>query len=140
MHQLAIALKRKGYAVTGSDDEIFEPARSNLAAEGLLERSIGRGTYVKGSVPAAERGEKWLLVCDPDEVQHPVLQGLMRINGEAQIAHDVRNARPSFINQFTAVVDFPTPPLPDAMSNGRVFEPGSLKGTVRPSACPWAWP
>src|SRR5882762_3943967 len=36
MHQLAIALKRKGYIVTGSDDEIFEPARSNLAAEGLL--------------------------------------------------------------------------------------------------------
>jgi len=36
MHQLAIALKRKGYVVTGSDDEIFEPARSNLKAEGLL--------------------------------------------------------------------------------------------------------
>ena len=26
MHQLAIALKRKGYEITGSDDEIFEPA------------------------------------------------------------------------------------------------------------------
>jgi len=36
MHQLAIALKRKGYVVTGSDDEIFEPARSNLEGEGLL--------------------------------------------------------------------------------------------------------
>jgi UDP-N-acetylmuramate: L-alanyl-gamma-D-glutamyl-meso-diaminopimelate ligase len=41
MHQLAIALKRKGYAVTGSDDEIFEPASTNLAAEGLLPQQVG---------------------------------------------------------------------------------------------------
>jgi UDP-N-acetylmuramate: L-alanyl-gamma-D-glutamyl-meso-diaminopimelate ligase len=41
MHQLAIALKRKGYQITGSDDEIFEPARSNLKAEGILPESIG---------------------------------------------------------------------------------------------------
>jgi UDP-N-acetylmuramate: L-alanyl-gamma-D-glutamyl-meso-diaminopimelate ligase len=41
MHQLAIALKRKGYTVTGSDDEIFEPARSNLEKEGLLPAAEG---------------------------------------------------------------------------------------------------
>ena len=41
MHQLAIALKRKGYEITGSDDEIFEPAKSNLDKEGILPRSIG---------------------------------------------------------------------------------------------------
>lgn len=41
MHQLAIALKRKGYVVTGSDDEIFEPARTNLEKEGLLPAVIG---------------------------------------------------------------------------------------------------
>ncbi len=41
MHQLAIALKRKGYQVTGSDDEIFEPAKGNLAREGILPESIG---------------------------------------------------------------------------------------------------
>jgi UDP-N-acetylmuramate: L-alanyl-gamma-D-glutamyl-meso-diaminopimelate ligase len=40
MHQLAIALHRKGYKVTGTDDEIFEPARGNLAAEGLLPAAI----------------------------------------------------------------------------------------------------
>lgn len=50
MHNLAIALKRAGHQVTGSDDEIFEPARSTLKANGLLpERegwfpdSIGQG-------------------------------------------------------------------------------------------------
>lgn len=41
MHQLAIALHRKGYAVSGSDDEIFEPAKGNLEREGLLPSSIG---------------------------------------------------------------------------------------------------
>jgi UDP-N-acetylmuramate: L-alanyl-gamma-D-glutamyl-meso-diaminopimelate ligase len=41
MHQLAISLKKKGYTITGTDDEIFEPAKSNLAAEGLLPQKIG---------------------------------------------------------------------------------------------------
>ena len=41
MHQLAIALARKGYLITGSDDEIFEPARSNLAKQGILPLETG---------------------------------------------------------------------------------------------------
>lgn len=41
MHQLALALHRKGYKVTGSDDEIFEPARSNLQNEGILPQQEG---------------------------------------------------------------------------------------------------
>ncbi|MGI8582573.1 MAG: UDP-N-acetylmuramate--L-alanine ligase [Chitinophagaceae bacterium] len=41
MHQLAIALKQKGYVVTGSDDEIFEPSKSNLSIENILPKSIG---------------------------------------------------------------------------------------------------
>jgi UDP-N-acetylmuramate: L-alanyl-gamma-D-glutamyl-meso-diaminopimelate ligase len=41
MHQLAIALHRKGYKVTGTDDEIFEPAKSNLQKEGILPTIIG---------------------------------------------------------------------------------------------------
>jgi UDP-N-acetylmuramate: L-alanyl-gamma-D-glutamyl-meso-diaminopimelate ligase len=41
MHQLAIALHRKGYKVTGSDDEIFEPAKGNLEREGLLPPTLG---------------------------------------------------------------------------------------------------
>ena len=41
MHQLALALHKKGYRVTGSDDEIFEPALSNLQKEGLLPADTG---------------------------------------------------------------------------------------------------
>lgn len=41
MHQLAIALHHKGYQVTGSDDEIYEPALTNLAKVGILPGSMG---------------------------------------------------------------------------------------------------
>lgn len=41
MHNLAIALKGKGYQITGSDDEIFEPSLSRLAQHGLLPDTIG---------------------------------------------------------------------------------------------------
>jgi UDP-N-acetylmuramate: L-alanyl-gamma-D-glutamyl-meso-diaminopimelate ligase len=41
MHNMAIALHNKGHRVSGSDDEIFEPARSNLANHGLLPDKQG---------------------------------------------------------------------------------------------------
>jgi UDP-N-acetylmuramate: L-alanyl-gamma-D-glutamyl-meso-diaminopimelate ligase len=41
MHNLAIALHLKGYKVTGSDDEIFEPSKSRLAQHGLLPNEWG---------------------------------------------------------------------------------------------------
>jgi len=41
MHNLAIALKRKGYHVTGSDDEILDPSKSRLEREGILPTHEG---------------------------------------------------------------------------------------------------
>ncbi len=41
MHNLALALHDKGYRVTGSDDEIFEPSRSRLEKAGLLPSETG---------------------------------------------------------------------------------------------------
>ncbi|MEY4875998.1 MAG: hypothetical protein RL708_1147 [Bacteroidota bacterium] len=41
MHQLTIQLKLKGNIVTGSDDEIFEPALSNLKKHDLLPTEMG---------------------------------------------------------------------------------------------------
>ena len=69
MHQLAIALSRKGYEVTGSDDEIFEPALANLQKEGLLPPTMGwdpgriqpgldaviLGMHAKGDNPELQR-------------------------------------------------------------------------------------
>ncbi|WP_300025993.1 Mur ligase family protein [uncultured Maribacter sp.] len=41
MHNLALALEHKGYVITGSDDVIFEPSKSRLAAKGLLPLEFG---------------------------------------------------------------------------------------------------
>ena len=41
MHNLAIALHLKGYQVTGSDDEIFQPSKGRLEKYGLLPAKIG---------------------------------------------------------------------------------------------------
>ena len=41
MHNLALALHQKGYQITGSDDAIFEPSKSRLAAKGLLPKEFG---------------------------------------------------------------------------------------------------
>ena len=41
MHNLALALHNKGYNVTGSDDEIFNPSKSRLEAKGLLPETFG---------------------------------------------------------------------------------------------------
>lgn len=41
MHNLAIALSRKGAKVTGSDDELFEPSKTRLEKQGILPASIG---------------------------------------------------------------------------------------------------
>ncbi|OQA92893.1 MAG: UDP-N-acetylmuramate:L-alanyl-gamma-D-glutamyl-meso-diaminopimelate ligase [Bacteroidetes bacterium ADurb.Bin234] len=41
MHNLAISLRIKGYEVTGSDDEIFEPAAGRLKKYNLFPENIG---------------------------------------------------------------------------------------------------
>lgn len=41
MHNLALAMHKKGYRVTGSDDEIAEPSLSRLKNAGILPPSIG---------------------------------------------------------------------------------------------------
>lgn len=41
MHNLAISLQKKGYQISGSDDEIFEPSKSRLSKYGILPSKIG---------------------------------------------------------------------------------------------------
>ncbi len=41
MHNLALALHSKGYQISGSDDEIFEPSKSRLSSKGLLPEKFG---------------------------------------------------------------------------------------------------
>lgn len=41
MHNLALAMHDKGYEVTGSDDEVFEPSKGRLLKAGILPEKFG---------------------------------------------------------------------------------------------------
>ena len=41
MHNLALALSQKGYQISGSDDEIYDPSFSRLKMDGLLPDQMG---------------------------------------------------------------------------------------------------
>ena len=79
---------------------------TDLAAEGLLDRSIGRGTYVKGAAPAATSNGRWLVLCDDNDPDATVLlDHLRKVNPETHSTCEGAEARPSFLNSFTAVID-----------------------------------
>ena len=41
MHNMAIALHKKGFQISGSDDEIFEPSKGRLKKYNLLPKTVG---------------------------------------------------------------------------------------------------
>ena len=82
-------------------------ALTDLAAEGLLDRSIGRGTYVKGAAPApGAQNWRWLMLCQESDANSCTLEHLRAAGAEVQLAHSIDCMRPSFVNQFSAVIDF----------------------------------
>jgi hypothetical protein len=87
-------------------------ALTDLAAEGVLDRSIGRGTYVKGSAPAVAAPGRWLVLCDSESGPEQqaltcLIDQLRRGNPDLQLATSasVADMRPSFLNGFGAVID-----------------------------------
>lgn len=88
----------------GVNAKTLSKALTDLAAEGLLERSIGRGTYVKGAAPQATSPARWLILCDPHEAAGDLAAALKAANAETQIATDPAAIRPSLLNQFQAVI------------------------------------
>src|SRR5271168_1459478 len=80
-------------------------ALTDLAGEGLLHRSIGRGTFVQGAEGSAS-GEKgaWLILADAQS-DIALVSKLKAINPEVSVCEDVSLLRPSFISQFSAVID-----------------------------------
>ena len=89
-------------------------ALTDLAAEGLLDRSIGRGTFVRGAATTAGDGtvtainpaDRWLIICDSDQVSSSVVRLIRQTNPNAQVVTDTSKLRPSFLNPFKAVIDF----------------------------------
>jgi hypothetical protein len=80
-------------------------ALTDLAAEGLLHRSIGRGTFVKGQEPA-ETGAAgpWLILADP-ATDSGLVEDLKAYNSQVDVVDNTASLRPSFLNQFAAVID-----------------------------------
>ncbi len=81
-------------------------ALTDLAAEGLLDRTIGRGTFVRGSAPEAKPSMgKWLVLADDGRASSPSVQQILGLNADAQLVTDHGTLRPSFITGSTAVID-----------------------------------
>jgi hypothetical protein len=83
-------------------------ALTDLAAEGLLDRSIGRGTYVKSETSTATptKPGRWLVVCEAERADSAVLRYLKEANPDIVVMHDYEAMRPSFLKSFDGVVDF----------------------------------
>ena len=69
MHNLALALHRQGARVTGTDDEIFEPARGRLARD-LCRLSAWRRTLLSASHSAnlQRASRRWTIEWGPNEL------------------------------------------------------------------------
>jgi hypothetical protein len=80
-------------------------ALTDLAAEGVLDRSIGRGTYVRGSSPVNAIAGKWLALCDRGTENTCIMACLRKVCPELKALTNVADLRPSFLNQFTAVIN-----------------------------------
>lgn len=79
-------------------------ALTDLAAEGLLERSIGRGTYVAGQAPESPTHARWLVVCDP-AISDPLVAELLRLNGESRCIAPAEIVRPSLLSQCSVAIN-----------------------------------
>jgi len=80
-------------------------ALTDLAAEGVLERIIGRGTFVKGTRHPTDEFGRWLLLNGALEATASLVEAISRINPDNELIRDVGGIRPSFLGQFSAVID-----------------------------------
>lgn len=81
-------------------------ALTDLAAEGLLERTIGRGTFVRGqSEGGINRAGKWLILFNPGRTCDGLADALAAAAGESILVSDPEAVRPSMLSGVTAAID-----------------------------------
>jgi DNA-binding transcriptional MocR family regulator len=88
-----------------ANPKTLSKALTDLAGEGLLDRSIGRGTYVKGHERPGRRPPRWMILCGQRGPAAPLLGHLLAANPDAHVIVDPASLRPSFIRQFDTVLD-----------------------------------
>lgn len=79
-------------------------ALTDLAAEGILQRSIGRGTYVAGQTPEGPAQTRWLIVCDPS-ISDPLVAELLRLNDDSRCIAPAEIVRPSLLAQCRLAIN-----------------------------------
>ena len=87
-----------------ANPKTLSKALTDLAGEGLLDRSIGRGTYVHGAAPEGRVAGRWLILCSAQRESSQLASLLKSHNPNAELVTDPA-VRPSFISQFDAVID-----------------------------------
>jgi hypothetical protein len=97
----------------GVNAKTLSKALTDLAAEGLLERRIGRGTFVAGSAASEVRSGcrvsgRWLIICDDTSAKGTLIAELMRLNPLCHIVEGTESLRPSLLSQFAVVLDCAT--------------------------------
>ena len=126
MHNLAIALHLKGYSVSGSDDNIFEPSKSRLKKYGLLPKEFGWfPSKIKSDLDEKHRFNETIRAMEKgyDLIYHAYLvDGDLRGEADFLIKCDTpsdlgdysyevydtkitRNLRPRHVTQITAYSD-----------------------------------
>lgn len=79
-------------------------ALTDLAAEGLLERNIGLGTFVRGS-STPKVIHKCLVLHDPDQSKCPIIAALTTVGGYEVQTHDATHPLPpSLINPHRSII------------------------------------
>src|SRR4051812_44076231 len=69
-----------------ANPKTLSKALTDLAAEGLLERSIGRGTYVRSAAAPEEIAGRWLILADPADRNSQIVDELQKNHPDCEVA------------------------------------------------------
>jgi hypothetical protein len=90
-------------------------ALTDLAAEGLLDRRVGRGTYVRGADSGpVTKPSRWLVLTSPDSAC-PLWSALSARFPDSMLQPVDRSLRPSQLHGFDVVLDAAQSPPDSAM-------------------------
>ncbi len=87
-----------------ANPKTLSKALTDLAAEGLLDRSIGRGTFVRDCGAPRQRQGKWLVICEAPR-DWPIADQVRALHPDMEVVSNTEALRPSFVSQFTSVID-----------------------------------
>ena len=104
-------------------------ALTDLAAEGLLQRSIGRGTYVAGQLSAEPAHARWLVLAG--EGSSPLVTELLKCNAESRCITLDQTLRPSAFGQCGVLINCARP-LEEALYHDLMIRGVRVIETTRP--------